>query len=138
MAHRVRKVNYFNLTVPNRAGQAEQVLGEVRSEDINMYAFTGFPLKAGKTQVDLVTDESTKLRRMARKNDWRISKVKKAFLVTGNDEVGAVHKVLKKLADNKINVIAADAVSAGKGRYGMILWVKPKVYSRAARTLNAK
>lgn len=137
MAHRVRKVNYFNLTIPNRAGQAEQVLREVRGQGINMHAFTGFPLKAGKTQVDLVTSESTKLRRIAKKNDWRISKTKKAFLVTGNDEVGAVHKVLKKLADNKINVTAADAVSAGKGRYGMILWVKPKVYTRAARALNA-
>lgn len=137
MAYRVRKVNYFNFTVPNRVGQAEQILREVRSKDINMYAFTGFPAKAGKTQVDLVTDESTKLRKIARKNGWRISKTKKAFLVTGNDEVGAVHKVLQKLADNKINVTAADAVSAGKGRYGMILWVKPKVYSRAARTLKA-
>ena len=137
MAHRVRKVNYFNLTVPNRAGQAEQILREVRGENINMHAFTGFPLRAGKTQIDLVTDESAKVRKMARKNDWRISKSKKAFLVTGNDEIGAVHKVLKKLADNKINVTAADAVAAGKGRYGMILWVKPKAYSRAARTLNA-
>ena len=75
--------------------------------------------------------------RLRKKNSWRISKTKKAFLVTGNDEVGAVHKVLKKLADNKINVTAADAASAGKGRYGMILWVKPKAYSRAARTLKA-
>lgn len=137
MAHRVRKVNYFNLTVPNRAGQAEKILREVRNADIDMYAFTGFPLKAGKTQVDLVTDASVNLRKIARKNNWRLSKTKKAFLVTGNDEVGAVHKVLKKLADNKINVTAADAVSAGKGRYGMILWVKPQVYSRAARTLKA-
>ena len=96
-----------------------------------------FPKKAGKTQVDLVTDESTKLRRIAKKNNWRISKTKKAFLVNGSDEIGAVHKVLKKLADNKINVIAADAVSAGKGRYGMILWVKPNVYLRAARVLKA-
>lgn len=137
MAYRVRKVNYFNLTVPNRAGQAEQILSEVRSADINMHAFSGFPAKAGKTQIDLVTDDSAKLRKTAKKNGWRISKTKKAFLVTGNDEIGAVHKVLKKLADNRINVTAADAVAAGKGRYGMILWVKPKAYSRATRTLKA-
>jgi hypothetical protein len=43
-----------------------------------------------------------------------------------------------QLADEKINVTAADAVAAGKKRYGMIMWVKPKVYSRAARVLNAK
>ena len=137
MAYRVRRVNYFSFTLPNRAGQAEKMLSEVREADINMYAFTGFPLKAGKSQVDIVTDESAKLRRVAKKNGWRISNTKKAFLVTGTDEIGAVHKVLRKLADNKINVTAADAVSAGKGRYGMILWVKPMVYARAARALRA-
>ena len=45
---------------------------------------------------------------------------------------------MSKLADKKINVTAADAVCAGKGRYGMILWVKPKDFTRAARTLRAK
>ena len=137
MAYRVRKVNYFKLLLPNRVGQAEKVLHQVRDANINLFAFTGFPLKAGKSQVDLVTDESTKLRRIAKRDGWRISKRKKAFLVTGNDEIGAVHKVFKKIANNKINVVAADAVSAGKGRYGMILWVKPAVYSRTARILNA-
>jgi len=137
MAYRVREVNYFSLSLPNRAGQVEKILREVRSAEINLYAFTGFPQKAGKTQVDLVTDESTKLQRIAKKNSWRVSKTKKAFLVTGNDEIGAVHEVLKKLADDKISVVAADAVSAGTGHYGMILWVKPKVYSRAARALKA-
>ncbi len=137
MAYRVRKVNYFSFSLPNRAGQAEKVLQELRVADINMYAFTGFPLKAGKSQIDIVTDASAALRKVARKEGWRISKTKKAFLVTGTDEIGAVHKVLKKLADNKINVTAADAVSAGKGRYGMILWVKPMVYTRAARILKA-
>ena len=67
MAYRVRKVNYFNLTVPNRTGQAEQILSEVRSAEINMHAFSGFPAKAGKTQIDLVTDDSAKLRKIAKK-----------------------------------------------------------------------
>jgi hypothetical protein len=51
--------------------------------------------------------------------------------------VGAVHKHLKKLADRKINITATDAVAAGKGRYGMLLWVKPKDYARAATALGA-
>ena len=33
---------------------------------------------------------------------------------------------------------AADAVAAGRGRYGMILWVKDKDYARAARALGAR
>ena len=138
MAYRVRKVNYCKMTVPSRAGQAEAVLSAVKDAGINLHAFSGFPSKAGKSQIDLISDDSAAIRRLAKKSNWRLSKTKKAFLVQGNDEIGAVHKIFKKLADEKINVTAADAVAAGVGRYGMILWVKPKVYNRAARVLKAK
>jgi predicted amino acid-binding ACT domain protein len=75
---------------------------------------------------------------VARQNGWTLSKVKKGFLIQGADRMGAVHRHMAKLADKKINVVAADAVSAGKGRYGMILWVRPKDYARAARALRAR
>jgi hypothetical protein len=138
MADRVRKVNYCYLTVPTRAGQGAKVLGELRDAGVDLLAFTGFPAKGGKAQLDLVTQDMAGVRRVARKNDWRLSATKKGFLVQGNDKLGAVHRHVQKLADLKINVTAADAVAAGQGRYGMLLWVKPKDYARAARALKAR
>lgn len=138
MADRVRKVSYCATTVSSRAGQGAKVLTELRKAGVNLLAFTGFPTKAGKAQLDFVTDDLAGVRRIARKNGWRLTKTKKGFLVQGRDEVGAVARQLQKLADHRINVTAADAVCAGKNRYGMILWVKPKDYARAARTLRAK
>jgi hypothetical protein len=138
MADRVRKVNYAYVTVPNRAGQGEKVLHELRQAGVNLHAFSAFPAKAGKSQVDIVAEDMGALRRVAKRNDWRLSKTKKGFLVQGKDEVGAVHRLVRKLATARVNVTAADAITAGKGRYGMILWVKPKDYSRAARLLGAK
>jgi len=138
MAYRVRKVNYSKLMVPSRAGQGETILSSIREAGINMQAFSGFPVGGGKAQVDLVSDDMVSIRRLAKKEGWRLSVTKKAFLVQGNDEVGAIHKLIKKLADVKINIIAANAVAAGASRYGMIMWVKPKDYRRATRVLNAK
>ncbi len=138
MAYRVRKVNYCKMTVSSRAGQAEGVLRAIKEAGIDMLAFSGFPIKAGKSQLDFILDDSAALQRLAKKSGWRLSKTKKAFLVQGSNEIGAIHKIVKKLADEKINVTAADAVAAAGGRYGMILWVKPKVYNRAARVLKAK
>jgi len=138
MADRVKKVNYAYVTVPNRAGQGEKILHELRQAGVNMLAFTAFPAKAGKSQIDIVAENMAALRRVAKKNDWRLSKTKRGFLVQGKDEVGAVHRLVRKLATERVNVTAADAVAAGKGRYGMILWVKPKDYSRAARLLGAR
>jgi hypothetical protein len=138
MADRVRKVNYCYAKVSSRAGHGEKLLEEIRNAGINMLAFSGFPLGGGKAQLDFVTEDMTSLRRLARKNGWRLSKTKKGFLVQGVDTLGAVHRHVKKLSDKRISITAADAVNAGQGRYGMVLWVKPKDYARAARVLKAR
>ncbi|MGD2152335.1 MAG: hypothetical protein PVG79_03650 [Gemmatimonadales bacterium] len=138
MADRVKKVNYVYVTVPNRAGQGAKVLGELREAGVNLLAYSGFPTKGGKAQLDMIPESMPELRRIAKKKGWRLSKPKKGFLVQGSDAVGAVHRHIDRLAASKINITAADAVAAGKNRYGMILWVKPKDYTRAARVLRAK
>ena len=138
MADRVRKVNYCYVTVPGRAGRGAQVLADLKDAGVNLLAFSGFPAKGGKAQLDLIAQDLAAVRRVARKEGWRVSATKKGFLIQGSDKVGAVQRHLQKLADKRINVTASDAVAAGKGRYGMLLWVKPKDFARAARTLNAK
>ncbi|MCI0432317.1 MAG: hypothetical protein L0271_01520 [Gemmatimonadetes bacterium] len=137
MADRVQKVSYVNLTVPNRAGQGARVLDALREAGVNLVAFHAFPGKGG-AQVDLVAEDMSALRRVARRQGWRLSKVKKGFVVQGDDRVGAVQRHFARLADAGINVVANSAVAAGGGRYGMILWVKPKDYARAARALRAR
>jgi len=138
MSDRVRRVNYCYPIVPNRAGQGARILSELTREGVNLIAYSGFPAGGGKSQLDLVLEDMGARRRLARRNGWRLSKVKKGFHIQGSDQVGAVHRHLQKLADSGINVTAADAVSAGQGRYGMILWVKPRDYARAARVLGAR
>ena len=138
MPDRVRKVNYCYLTVPNRARQGAAVLDTLKNAGVNLLGYTGFPARARKAQLDLVAESMAPLRRVAKRNGWRLSKTKKGFLVQGKDELGAVHRHIKKLADQRINITAADAVAAGKGRYGMLLWVKERDYNRATRILRAK
>ena len=138
MADSVRKVTYCNTKVNSRAGQGAKVLSELKKAGVNLTAFSGFPAKGGKAQLDFVTQDMTGVRRLARKNGWRLSKTKRGFLITGTDKLGAAARHIQKLADNRINITAADAVAAGNKRYGMILWVKQKDYARAARTLKAR
>ena len=134
----VRKVAYCYVTVPNRAGEGAKILGELRAARVNLLAYSGFPVGGGKSQLDLVASDLTRVQRLARKNGWRLSPVKKGLLIQGRDRLGAVHQHIRKLARARINVTAADAVCAGAGRYGMLLWVKGKDYPKATRTLKAK
>jgi len=133
-----RKVHYCHVTVPNRSGQGAQVLSALKKANVNLLAYSGFPSRSGKAQLDLVSASLTPIRKVGRQNGWRMSGVKKGFLVQGTDRLGAVYQQIQRLAERNINVTAADAVCAGKGRYGMILWVKDRDYSRAARALKAK
>ena len=138
MAYMIRKVNYCKMNVLSRAGQGVKILGALKDAGVDLLAFTGFPTGGGKSQVDLVAVKMAGIQRVAKKNKWQISKTKKGFLVQGTDELGAAHRVLSRLAQENINIVAADAVAAGKGRYGMLMWVKPKDYNRAAKILNAQ
>ena len=137
MADKVRKVNYCYITIPNRTGNGTKILGAVKDAGVNLLAYSGFPIKGGKAQLDFVTENMTPLKTVAKKNGWRLSKPKKGFLFWGMDKPGAIYRHTQKLADKKINVTAANSVSAGKGRYGMMLWVKSKDYTRAAKILKA-
>ena len=133
----IRKVEYAYLTVANRSGEATRILEALRDANINLVAFSGFPQGRNKAQIDLVTDEIDALKAMAKRLKWKLSRTKRAFLAHGSDEVGAALPAIAKMAGAKINVIAADAVTAGEGRFGLLFWVAPRDYRRAARLLEA-
>jgi len=114
------------------------VLGALKDAGVELLMYSGFPIGGGKAQLDFVTDDMAALRRVARHEGWRLSKNKKAFLIQGDDTPGAVYRIVDRLAKAGINIVAAQAVAAGRKRFGMILWVNQKVYGKAARALNAK
>lgn len=133
----IRKVIYFSMQVPNRAGVGAQMLKSIAKGKQRLLAFTGFPNKGG-AQVDFVPAKPVEFARGAKKAGAKLSKRKTAFLIQGQDRVGALVRVLDTLAKAKINMVAMEAVSAGSGRFGAIFWVKPKDIGRASRLLRAK
>lgn len=133
----IRRVDYAYLTVASKPGEAARILEALRDENLNLLAFSGFPLGRNKAQIDIVTDDIGGLKAAAKRRKWKLSRTKRAFLALGTDEVGAAIPPLAKLAGAKINVIAADAVAAGEGRFGMLFWVASRDYNRAAKLLEA-
>lgn len=136
MPDTIRRVNYYYVTVPNRPGEGARVLGALKSAGVNLLAVHAFPSGDG-AQVDLVPEKGAALEEAAKKAKIQLSPKKDAFLVEGDDRVGAAAGILQKLADAKINVTAIDAVRAG-GRYGALLWVKPADVDKAAKALGAR
>ena len=138
MADQVRRARYCYVVVPHRAGQGAAVLGALADAGVNLLAYLGFPIGGQRAQHDFVTDRPAAVRQAARRLGLRMSAVKRCFLVQGDDRVGAVRRHLDRLAEAGISVTAAAGVIAGRRRYGMVLWVKPGHYARAARALRAR
>lgn len=133
----IRKADYYTMKIPQRPGSGASLLGAFKKAGVNLLAFHGFPERGG-AQVDFIPENSVKFRRAAQKSGLRVSKRKTVFLARGADRVGALTRILGKLATKKINLVALTAVTAGMGRYGMIFWVRPKDVGRASRLLRAR
>jgi hypothetical protein len=136
MADTVQGVEYYYVTVPDEPGEGQRILSALKASGVNLLAFLGFP-EGGQAQLDLVPEDPEALKRAAEQAGVTLSEAKRAFLIQGDDRVGAVADTLAKLAEANINVTAAAAAGAGSGRYGMILWVAPADVEQAASTLGA-
>lgn len=136
MAETVRKIDYFYIETPNKPGEGARVLGVLRDAGVNLLAFTGFP-SGRKVQIDFIPEDTVAFKTAAKQAGLKLSPKKTGFLIQGEDRVGAVADIVGKLAAANVNVTAMDAVCAGEGRYGAILWVKAPDVRKAAKALGA-
>ncbi len=136
MVDTVRKVTYFAMDVPNKPGEGAKILQVLLDAGVNLLAFTGFP-SGRKTQVDFIPEDVIAFKNAVKKAKIPTRRQKFGFLIQGDDRTGAMMDLVNRLAEKKINITAIDAVSAGSGRYGAILWVGTKDVSKAAKALGA-
>ncbi len=136
MADTVRKVVYFKMSVPDKAGEGARVLGALRDAGVNLLAFTGFP-RGRRAQLDLVPEDAAGFVQAAKRAKLALAGKKTGFLVQGEDRPGAVAEYVEKLAGAGISITAVDAVSAGENRFGAILWVKSRDVGKTAKALGA-
>ncbi len=137
MADTVRKVEHFSTMVSNRPGQAFKVLSTLVSAGVDLLACTGTP-HGRRAQIEVVPDNSVKLRAAARKAGLQFEARKTGYLIRGKDRPGALASHLAKLAAKEVNVTGIDALTTGQGRWGAIIWVDPEDVPKATQILRAK
>ncbi|HMA40775.1 MAG TPA: hypothetical protein VKP10_11895 [Gemmatimonadales bacterium] len=135
MPDTITLTEYYYTMVPDKPGEGVRVLNVLRDAGVNLLAYSGFP-EARRTQIDFVPENAAAFVAAAKAAKIKLTGPKKVFLVSGEDRPGAVAGLYEKLAAAKINVTATDAVCAGMGRYGAILWVKPRDVKKAAKVLG--
>lgn len=137
MPDQITRVEYYSAIVSNKAGEAARILTALEQANVNLVAFSGFP-EGRKAQMDFIAADVPALVKAAKGAGVEISKKKTAFLVQGEDHVGAAAAIARKLGEGGINIISLQTICAGQNRYGGLLWVKPEDVKKAAKILEAK
>ena len=136
MAETIRKIEYFYIETPNKPGEAARALAALRDAGVNLLAFTGFP-HGRRAQLDFIPEDTVAFKAAAKKAGLKLSLKKTGFLIQGDDRKGAIADIVEKLAAAKVNITAMDAMSAGAGRYGAVLWVKAPDMRKATKVFSA-
>ena len=131
----IKKVEYFYTVVPDKAGESAKILNTLKKAGVNLDAFIGFPLQDGQAQLDFVPSDREAFLSAFKESSLELVGPKVAFMMQGEDRVGAVTNVLDKLERVEINITAFHAITAGEGRFGAIFWVKPVNIDQAAEIL---
>ena len=130
-----RVADYFYIVAPDKPGEGARAYGAMRDAGVNLLAVSGFP--AGRrTQIDFVPEDPAAFRTAARKAGWKVTGPKKVFVIQGEDRMGVMAEAMGRLAAAGINVVSSQAICAGAGRFGALLWVGPRDVKRAAAALG--
>jgi len=136
MAYSIRRVEYFYTTVRDRPGEAYNFLAQMAEMGLNMLAFTAVPVGPMHTQFTLFPDDPAEMAVAAQRAGMRVDGPHTAFLVQGDDELGALAEIHQELFRANVNVYASTGVTDGRGAYGYLIYVRPEEYDRAAKALG--
>lgn len=136
MTAKIRRVEYFNTTVHDRPGEAYRLLSQLAGEEVVLLAFSAVPSDSEHTQLVLFPVSTERLARAAEKNGIVLTGPQHAFLVQGDDELGALLEIHRRLTDAQVNVYASTGVTDNRGGFGYIFWVREGDFEKAAHTLG--
>ena len=73
--------------------------------------------------------------RAAEKSGWALVGPQHACLIQGDDRLGALAEIERKLIDAGVSIYASSGVTDGTGRFGYVIYFKEGDHQRAANAL---
>jgi hypothetical protein len=135
MADLIRTAQYFKVQIADKPGTLGGMLAPLREEGVNLLAVHAFP-RNRRTQVDVVPEDPTAFKNVAKAHKLKVQGPKMCLLVDGEDRPGVLADLTDRLGSARINMTAVTGLAAGQGRFGAILWVKPRDLKKAAKVFG--
>ena len=135
MADLIRTAQYFKVQIADKPGTLAGLLAPLREAGVNLLAVHAFP-RSRRTQVDVVPEDPTAFKNIAKAHKLKVQGPKMCLLVEGDDRPGSLGDLADRLRLAKVNMTAVTGVAAGLGRFGAILWVKSGDVKKAAKVFG--
>jgi hypothetical protein len=136
VATKIRRVEYFYINVKDQPGEAYKLLSHLVEMQVNLLAFTAIPEGPTRAQLTLFPEDPAQLAQVARRTGLALDGPHPAFLVQGDDELGALARIHERLYEANVNVYASSGVTDGRGGFGYVVYVRPEDFVQAAEALG--
>ena len=136
MGTSIRRIDYFNCTVRDRPGEAHQVLSILARHGVELLAFNAVPAGIDQTQLVLFPANVDGLVRAASELGLILTGPQHALMIQGDDELGALVDIHRRLFDAHVNVFASTGVADGRGGFGYLIYVRSEEFEQAAAALD--
>jgi hypothetical protein len=136
MAFQVRRTPYYYAMVKDEPGAAYRILSQLAERGINLLAFSAVPIGPTRAQLALVPEDEGSLLKATRDAGLVLDGPHHAFLVQGDDELGALASVHARLLEAGIDIYASTGVADGRGSFGYMVYVREGQVEDAAKALE--
>jgi hypothetical protein len=130
-----KRVTYFKAKIEDKPGSLHELVKNLKAKDLGLLSLKG--ISQGAQGEILVVAKSPDKLRTAWKAAGLLVEEGAAFYVSGVDKTGVLQADLDAIAKAGVNIVATEAVAAGRS-YGAILWVDPADVEKTAKALGAK
>lgn len=136
MAFDVKRIEYYNVVVPDHAGEGAKLLALFAGVGVSLLAFKAVPLEPKRTRFTLFPNDGFKMTAGAKKAGLELDGPHSALLIQGDDQSGALAGIYEKLSQADIQVRESSGIADINGGYGVILYLKPEDCEKAAAALE--
>lgn len=133
----VRNVEYFYIRIQDSRDTAYTFLSELASMEVSLLAFSAVPFGPDHVELTIFPDRSDTFVHLAKKLGWQVTGPQHAFLVQGDDHLGALADIQRMLMEADIEIYASSGVTDGNGHFGYVIYFRESDHDRAARALES-
>ena len=136
MADTIHCVEYFQTTVHEEPAAAYHLLARLADAGVNLLAFNAIPVGMHAMQLVLFPEDGALLPQVISSLGLSVTGPHRALLVQGDDELGALAEIHRRLLELGVQPYASSGVSDGRGGYAVIVHLRGDQFDLAARGLG--